>query len=52
MMVEDFGFGLQDLRQFMENGLDAAWLDDAQRASWRTEWNREFDQLQTRLDPR
>jgi adenosine deaminase len=45
MMVRDFGFGLDDLRAFMLNGLDAAWIDDATRRRWRTEWSAEFDTL-------
>jgi adenosine deaminase len=45
MMVQDFAFGLDDVRRFMENGLDAAWIDDAQRSKWRQDWTREFDQL-------
>ena len=31
MMVRDFGFGLDDLRGFMLNGIDAAWIDEDQR---------------------
>jgi adenosine deaminase len=49
MMVDDFGFGLDDLRGFMENGLDAAWIDETQRAKWRREWGQEFDQLRKRM---
>lgn len=35
MMVRDFGFGLDDLRAFMLNGLDGAWIDDGTRRAWR-----------------
>ena len=45
MMMRDFGFGLDDLRAFMLNGLDAAWIDDDTRRSWRREWGAEFDAL-------
>ena len=45
MMVRDFGFGLDDLRGFMLNGLDAAWIDDSTRRAWRTEFTKAFDQL-------
>ena len=51
MMVRDFGFGLDDLRGFMLNGLDAAWIPDAQRLAWRGQWTAEFDTLRTRLLP-
>ena len=45
MMVDDFGFGVQDLRQFMLNGLDGAWIDDSTRRAWKTEYVREFDRI-------
>ncbi|MFT4193130.1 adenosine deaminase family protein [Ottowia sp.] len=50
-MVRDFGFSLDDLRGFMLNGLDGAWMDDALRAQWRTEWPVRFDELRARLLP-
>ena len=50
MMVEDFAFGLDDVRDFMQNGLDAAWIDEGQRATWRKEWMQEFDALRVLLD--
>lgn len=50
MMVRDFGFGLDDLRGFMHNGLDGAWIDDTQRREWRTLWSEAFDTLRARLD--
>ncbi|MBB3177694.1 adenosine deaminase [Variovorax sp. Sphag1AA] len=49
MMVRDFGFGLDDLRGFMINGLDGAWIDDSLRRQWRTQWTAEFDALRARL---
>jgi len=45
MMVRDFGFGLDDLKTFMLNGIDAAWVDDGTRTRWRREWGAEFDAL-------
>jgi adenosine deaminase len=49
MMVEDFGFGLDDVRTFMHNGLDTAWIDESQRMTWRRQWSQEFDSLRGRL---
>ncbi len=49
MMIEHFGFGLDDLRGFMLNGLDGAWLPDVTRRRWRREWSAEFDALRERL---
>jgi adenine deaminase len=49
MMVEHFGFGIDDLRGFMLNGLDGAFLPDETRRRWRGEWGAEFDALRARL---
>ena len=45
MMARDFGFGLDDLRAFMLNGLDGAWIDDSTRRDWRAQFTTEFDDL-------
>lgn len=50
MMVRDFGFDLDDLRGFMLNGIDGAWLDETTRRRWRSEWAARFDDLRSRLD--
>ncbi len=44
-MQRDFGFGADDLRSFMLNGLDAAWIDDATRRQWKSAWGLRFDDL-------
>lgn len=44
-MVSDFGFTREDLRGFMLNGLDAAWIDDSTRSAWRAAFTRECDAL-------
>ncbi len=49
MMTRDFGFRLDDVRNFMHNGLDAAWIDDRLRAKWRQEWSGEFEALRAQL---
>ena len=49
MMVKDFGFGIDDLRGFLVNGIDAAWMDDADKASLRTAWTARFDELRAGL---
>ena len=43
MMVRDFDFGPADLRGFVVNGLDAAWIDDSDRQRWKTQWLAAFD---------
>ncbi|MDB5873522.1 MAG: Adenosine deaminase [Ramlibacter sp.] len=52
MMMRDFGFGLDDLRGFMLNGVDAAWIDEDQRHAWRADWTAQFDSLRGRLQTR
>ncbi|VTU36528.1 adenosine deaminase [Variovorax sp. PBL-E5] len=44
-MVDDFGFSIADLRGFMLNGLDSAWIDDGTRKQWRGEFTQAFDAL-------
>ena len=41
--------GLDDLRGFMLNGLDGAWIDETQRRDWRAQWSDAFDHLRSRL---
>jgi adenosine deaminase len=45
MMVEQFGFGLEDLRNFMLNGLDAAWIDDGTRRAWQSDALARFEAI-------
>ncbi|MNS89482.1 Adenine deaminase [compost metagenome] len=49
MMMREFGFGLDDMRGFMLNGLDAAWIAESTRRDWRAEFTREFDALRARV---
>lgn len=51
MMVRDFGFGLDDLRGFMLNGVDAAWLDEGERRRLAAESAAAFDRLRAGLQP-
>ena len=37
LMMREFGFGLDDMRGFMLNGLDAAWIDESTRQAWRSQ---------------
>ena len=45
MMARDFGYSIDDLRGCLDNGLDAAWIDDSTRRAWRSEWCTRFDAL-------
>ena len=45
LMYNFFGFSLEDLRSFMVNGIDGAWVNEATRAAWKRDWLPEFDAL-------
>ncbi|CAN5347907.1 adenosine deaminase [soil metagenome] len=45
LMYSHLGYGLDDLRVMMLNGVDGCWADEDQRAQWRSAWPAEFDQL-------
>ena len=49
MMMRDFGFGLDDLRGFLLNGVDAAWAPPDRRRRWARDWAAEFDALRAGL---
>lgn len=49
MMLRDFGFSVDDLRGFMANGLDGAWMDASTRRQWQQDFAAEFDALRQRL---
>ena len=50
MMVEEFGFGLNELRGFMLNGIDAAFLPEADKPGLRATFTAEFDRLRAAMD--
>jgi len=52
MMVDDFGFSLDDLRGFMLNGIDAAWVDSDLKHRWRVEWTARYDSLRSDMEGR
>ena len=41
----DFGFGAEALRQFMLNGIDGAFCEEATKAAWRAAHTAQFDAL-------
>jgi len=49
-LAEQMGFGPEDFREFVLNGLDGSWLDDPTKRRWRREWSREIDALIAQLD--
>lgn len=49
LMMREFGFGIDDMRGFMLNGLDAAWIDDSTRKAWRLDFCARFDALRARV---
>ncbi|GGZ82383.1 adenosine deaminase [Ignatzschineria indica] len=49
VMIENFGFDLDGVRQCIENGINAAWQPESVKEKWRQEWLAEFDQLRSAL---
>jgi adenine deaminase len=45
MMHECFGFSEPELKQFMINGLDGAWIDEGTRRQWKQEFIHQWDAL-------
>jgi adenine deaminase len=45
MMIEHFGYGVADMRQWLVNGLSAAWIDEPTRREWLTRDLAAFDRL-------
>lgn len=44
------GFTLAEIKQFVLNGIDAAWIDDSTKAQWRTDWSAEIDELFSKVN--
>ncbi|MGF1687952.1 adenosine deaminase [Photobacterium japonica] len=49
VMVEDFGFDLDSLRQMLINSIEASWMPTDTKQQWVTEWTAEFDRLRRTL---
>ena len=42
---EHMGFGVDDFRRFLMNGIDGCWVDEGTKAAWRRDLGAEFDAL-------
>jgi adenosine deaminase len=49
-MARDFGFGVDDLRRFMLNGIVGAFIPDDEKRGLAATFTAEFDRLSTELD--
>jgi len=45
LMYSHLGYGVDDLRAMMLNGIEGSWADEGRRAAWRAAWPGEFDGL-------
>ncbi len=50
LMIEQFGFSLDELRQQIAVGIDAAWISDDLKRAWTREWLAEFDHHRAALE--
>ena len=49
-MVEMFGYDLNDIRQYIINSIDRAFVDESDKKRWSIEWLKEFDSLRSELE--
>ena len=45
LMYNFLNFSVADLRSFMINGIDGAWVDETTKQAWKRQWCEEFDAL-------
>ena len=45
LMYNFLNFSLADLKSFMLNGIEGAWIDEKTKEKWKAEWSEEFDRL-------
>ena len=45
LMYNFLNFTLDDLKGFMINGIDGAWIDEQTKQKWKKDWAEEFDRL-------
>ena len=45
LMYNFLNFTVSDLKAFMLNGIDGAWIDEETKQKWKREWSEEFDRL-------
>ena len=45
IMMDKLKFGIEDIKTFILNGIDGAWLDDSTKRQWRSEWSAEIDKI-------
>lgn len=49
LMFDFLGFELPQLREFLINSIDAAWVDEEQKSQWKRDWCAQFDQMAAQL---
>ena len=45
LMYNFLNFSLDQLKTFMLNGIDGAWIDSETKEKWKVQWSQEFDEL-------
>jgi adenine deaminase len=45
LMFSHFGYGPDELRSMMLNGIDGSWAEEGLKRAWRSQWAVEFDSL-------
>ena len=50
LMYNFLNFSTENLKQFMINGIDGAWIDEETKTQWKKDWAEEFDRLAKEFD--
>ena len=45
LAAQSYDFNVNDIKRFVLNSIDGAWLDDSTQRQWRQDWGLEIDQL-------
>ena len=48
-MVRKFDYSIDDIRQFIIHSINASFVDEPTKKTWRREWLAEFDELRKSL---
>jgi adenosine deaminase len=48
--ADHMGFGIDDFRRFVMNGIDGCWIDESTKTAWKRDWGTEIDAIAARLD--
>ena len=45
LLMDKLKFGIEDIKTFILNGIDGAWLGESTKRQWRSEWSAEIGRI-------